>query len=78
MRHSSVCRISVSYNLEKKIIEKTPFRNVQAYVYGNNLMTWTNYTGFDPEVSGSVLTPGKDSSKYPHSREIGFGINVGL
>lgn len=70
--------IRLSYNLEKKIVEKTPFRSIQAYVYGNNLATWTNYTGFDPEVSGSVLTPGKDSSKYPHSREIGFGINVGL
>jgi len=70
--------VRLSYNVEKRWLNKTPFRTVQAYVYGNNLATWTNYTGFDPECSGSVLTPGKDSSKYPHSREIGFGINVGF
>ncbi len=70
--------VRLSYNLEKKIINKTPLRSVQVFVYGNNLMTWTNYTGFDPEVSGGVLNPGKDSSKYPHSRELGFGINVGF
>lgn len=67
-----------SYNVEKRFLQKTPFRSIQAYVYGNNLMTWTNYTGFDPECSGSVLNPGKDNSKYPHSREIGFGLNVGF
>ncbi len=65
-----------TYTLEKKWIKKTPFSNIQAYLYGNNLMTWTNYTGFDPEIGGSVLAPGKDSSIYPHNRELGCGINV--
>ena len=50
----------------------------QAYIYGNNLLTWTNYTGYDPELSGGVLTPGKDSSKYPRKREFGFGFNIGF
>ena len=54
-------------------------KRVQVYVYGNQLLTWTNYTGYDPEVSGNkVLTPGRDDSKYPHCRELGFGINVGF
>ena len=71
--------IRLSYTLEREWLAKTPFRNVQVYVYGNQLLTWTNYTGYDPEVSGNkVLTPGRDDSKYPHCRELGFGINVGF
>lgn len=67
-----------SYALERKFLQNTPMRSVQVYLYGNNLLTWTNYTGFDPELGGSVLTPGKDSSVYPKSREFGFGFNVGF
>ena len=68
----------LSYTLENKWLKKTPFRTVQAYIYGNHLLTWTNYTGFDPEVTGGVLSPGKDNSKYPKNREFGFGVNVGF
>lgn len=67
-----------TYNVEQKWLKRTPMRNVQAYVYGKNLVTWTNYTGFDPEVKMSVLNPGKDNSSYPRSREFGFGLNVGF
>lgn len=71
--------VRLTYNLEKNWLKKTPLRNVQLYVYGNGLLTWTNYTGYDPEVSGnSVLMPGRDDSKYPHCREYGFGINFGF
>ena len=70
--------LRLSYTIDKKILNKTPFRNVQAYIYGKNLITWTNYSGFDPEVEVKVLTPGKDDSSYPRSREFGFGINVGF
>lgn len=45
---------------------------------GNNLFTWSPYTGFDPEVStmSSPLTPGVDFGAYPRSRSFVFGINV--
>jgi len=70
--------VRLTYNLDNKFIKKTPLRNCQVYVYGNNLLTWTNYSGYDPEIGGSVLTPGRDDSAYPRYREIGFGINVGF
>ena len=70
--------VRLSYTLNRQWLTRTPIRNVQAYVYGKNLITWTNYTGFDPEVRMSVLNPGKDSSSYPRSREFGFGFNVGF
>lgn len=70
--------VRLAYNVNPKALENFPIKRVQAYVYGNDLATWTNYTGFDPEIGGSVLTPGRDSSAYPRKREFGFGINVGL
>lgn len=68
--------VRLSYSLERSWLQHTPLQSVQAYIYGHNLMTWTDYSGFDPEVKMSVLNPGKDDASYPRSREFGFGFNV--
>ncbi|WP_316813624.1 TonB-dependent receptor [Pedobacter heparinus] len=67
-----------SYRLDSKYAGKIGARSVMAYVYGVNLLTYTNYTGYDPEFSSPGLTPGDDNGKYPKRREIGFGINIGF
>lgn len=67
----------IGYSLPSEISRKARMQMVNIYVYGNNLLTWTNYTGFDPEVAQrSVLKPGDDPGKYPRRREIGAGLNV--
>jgi TonB-linked SusC/RagA family outer membrane protein len=67
----------LSYTLEPDWAKKVYTKGITAYVYGTNLLTWTNYTGYDPEFSTSnVLQPGFDDGRYPRRREIGFGINV--
>ena len=68
--------IRLSYNFKKSVLDRTFLKGATAYIYGNNLATWTKYSGFDPEVGGSVLTPGKDSGSYPRNREIGLGLNL--
>jgi TonB-linked SusC/RagA family outer membrane protein len=72
----------LTYNLDPKIASKFFLRSLAVYIYGDNLLMWTNYTGFDPEFSsigsGSSLTPGYDPGNYPKRREAGFGINIGL
>jgi len=69
--------LRVSYRLPARISNKIASKSFVVYVYGNNLLTWTDYTGFDPEVSQiSVLKPGNDPGKYPHKREFGLGANV--
>ncbi|WP_232302835.1 SusC/RagA family TonB-linked outer membrane protein [Draconibacterium sediminis] len=68
--------VRLSYNFDEGILGKTFIKGATAYIYGNNLATWTNYTGFDPEVGGSVLTPGKDRGSYPRNREVGLGLNL--
>jgi TonB-linked SusC/RagA family outer membrane protein len=69
--------VRLTCNVKKEWIRKALLKNLQVYVYGNNLLTWTNYTGFDPEVDQTkVLKPGNDNGRYPRKREMGFGINV--
>lgn len=67
----------LGYQLPERISMKAAIKILHVYVYGNNLLTWTEYTGFDPEVGQrSVLKPGNDPGRYPRRREIGMGINV--
>jgi hypothetical protein len=54
-------------------------KNLSVYVTGQNLLTFTKYTGFDPEVNAfgnSAVEVGIDYGTYPQSRTIVFGVNV--
>lgn len=65
------------YQLPQSIGKKMFMQNLNLYAYGTNLLTWTKYTGFDPEVAQqSVLTPGDDPGRYPRRREMGLGLNI--
>jgi TonB-dependent starch-binding outer membrane protein SusC len=66
----------LNYNLEQKWAKAARLKNASVYVYGNNLLTWTNYTWYDPEFSSTGLNIGQDNGKYPKRREVGVGINV--
>lgn len=48
------------------------------FVSGQNLWTWTKYTGLDPEVStrNSALTPGFDYSAYARNRIYTAGVKI--
>lgn len=43
--------ITLGYTFPKKIIEKIGISKLRLYATGSNLLTWTKYSGFDPEVS---------------------------
>jgi len=67
----------LSYTFDPQIASKIFLKGITAYVYGTNLLTWTNYRGYDPEFSTSnPLTPGDDDGRYPRRREYGFGVNI--
>jgi len=71
--------ISLGYNLSKSILKKMRLRKLRVYATGYNLYTFTNYTGYDPEVDSrlnTVVTPGLDYNAYPRSRQFIFGINI--
>ncbi|MEG0992607.1 MAG: TonB-dependent receptor [Bacteroidales bacterium] len=71
--------ISLSYNISRPKLKKVGINRIQPYFTASNLLTWTKYSGMDPEVnqwgnSGSVQ--GMDWGTYPHCRSFVFGLNV--
>ena len=65
--------------MENKV-NKCYMQNVRIYFTGYNLLCFTNYSGYDPEVDTSSkknpMTPGIDYAAYPKSRTFVGGINV--
>jgi TonB-linked SusC/RagA family outer membrane protein len=70
--------ISLSYALPSAWVKRMRIRSLNVFSSVQNLYTWTNYSGMDPEVStrNSTLTPGFDWSAYPRARTIVFGLNT--
>ena len=70
--------VSLGYTFPKKWLAPVFITNCRVYVTGQNLATWTKYTGFDPEVStrGNGLTSGVDFGAYPRTRTIIGGISL--
>jgi TonB-linked SusC/RagA family outer membrane protein len=70
--------VSVGYNVPAFALKRLKIKAIRAYFAAQNLVTWSNYSGLDPEVSvrNSALTPGFDWSSYPQARTISFGLNV--
>ncbi len=73
--------VALGYTLrpkDLKFLKKEPFKQIRVYVSAQNLLTWTNYSGFDPEVNGrpGALTPGFDYSVYPRANTTTFGANL--
>lgn len=70
--------VSLGYNLPASILKKLNLTQLRFHVSAQNLLTWTNYSGRDPEVSvrNTALTPGLDYVAYPQARSITFGLNA--
>lgn len=71
--------ISLSYNIKCKLFGKWGISKLQPYFTATNLLTWTNYSGMDPEVNqwgNSGAVQGIDWGTYPQSKSFVFGVNV--
>ena len=71
--------LSLSYSFPK--INLKHIQGLRLYVTGQNLLTWTKYRGYDPEVSyrgASTLEAGEDFGGYPQSRTFMFGIKLDI
>ncbi|WP_343304022.1 TonB-dependent receptor [Chitinophaga niabensis] len=70
--------VALGYNMPSKLVSRAHIKALRLYASAQNLLTWTNYSGPDPEVSvrPSALTPGFDWSAYPNTRTITFGLDL--
>jgi TonB-linked SusC/RagA family outer membrane protein len=79
--------LTLGYTLPKSVVSKIKLSRVRLYVTGQNLLTFTKYTGYDPEIgsnqvgdsNGPVnLSRGIDNGYYPQPRTILGGIQIGF
>lgn len=71
--------VTLSYDLKRSWIRKIGLQSMNIYVTGNNLLTLTKYSGYDPEVNmdgGSASLLGLDYGTYPQNRSFIFGTNI--
>lgn len=69
--------ITLGYNLPKKTLEKLSLSKLRFYVAGQNLITITDYTGYDPEVGNNGFsTRGIDKGTYPVTSQVRAGVQL--
>ena len=74
--------LKFSYSLPQNLINRINLRNARIFVQGTNLLTFTEYDGWDPEVSTDYLDGnlalGNDFYAAPQPRTISVGVNFGF
>ena len=66
--------LQLGYTLPTRIFSKIGGSRLRVYVTAENLLTLTNYTGYDPEVGGGIF--GIDRGQYPQARTILGGLQL--
>ncbi|MBN8824987.1 MULTISPECIES: TonB-dependent receptor [unclassified Spirosoma] len=72
---------TLGYTFPSALLKRVKIDNLRLYVSGQNLFTFTKYSGMDPEVnfrSSLPLLQGIDLGTYPQVRTITFGLNLGF
>jgi TonB-dependent starch-binding outer membrane protein SusC len=70
--------LQIGWNVPKDWLAKAKIQNLKVYMTGTNLLTLTNYRGFDPDIgtNGWILDTGIDKGFYPNNISIGGGLNI--
>jgi TonB-linked SusC/RagA family outer membrane protein len=66
--------IQIGYSLPSAIINKVGINKSRIYLTGENLFTFTKYTGYDPEIGGGIM--GIDKGYYPQAKTVMLGVNL--
>jgi TonB-linked SusC/RagA family outer membrane protein len=69
--------IQLGYTFPSKAAKKW-FSSLRVYAQVRNAFVFTNYSGFDPEISGGILDTGVDRGSYPQPRTYTLGIDIKL
>lgn len=74
-----VKNVSLSYNIKAPGLSRLGINKLQPFISASNLLTWTKYTGLDPEVNqygNSGAVQGIDWGTYPQSKSFILGLSV--
>lgn len=70
--------LTLGYNFDKEVLRKLHLKGLRVYVQGDNLLLFSKYSGWDPEVSTN-LDPryfGMDNYGVPQPRSFNVGLNL--
>uniref|UniRef100_UPI0035945CBE SusC/RagA family TonB-linked outer membrane protein n=1 Tax=Aquiflexum sp. TaxID=1872584 RepID=UPI0035945CBE len=65
--------VSLSYNFPKSLLDRVKVNRLEMYVSGKNLITWTNWQGWDPEFGSGGRSPGANG---PLLKSYTVGLNI--
>lgn len=71
--------LSFSYNIQADKLTRMGITRLQPFISATNLLTWTNYSGMDPEVNqwgNSGAVQGIDWGTYPQTKSYVLGVNI--
>lgn len=69
--------LQLGYSFPKEWLKNAHITNLNLYLAAQNLLTWTSYKGFDPEVtSGSNVQIGTDAGIYPAAKSVSLGVSL--
>jgi TonB-dependent starch-binding outer membrane protein SusC len=68
--------LQLGYSVPKSLLERVKMNKFRVYISGNNLLTLTKYSGFDPEIGGGSY--GVDRGFYPQARFFLGGVQIGF
>ena len=68
--------IQLGYTLPEALTRKVFISSLRVYVAAENLLTFTKYHGFDPEISSGSTSLGIDRGVYPQAKTWTVGVNV--
>ena len=68
--------IQLGYTLPQRLTNHVFISNLRIYVAAENLVTFTKYDGFDPEISSGGTSLGIDRGVYPQARTLSLGFNL--
>ncbi len=75
LRNGSYLRlktVEVGYTLPTQLVNKVHFNTVRIFFVGTNLLTWSAFKLWDPEMGST------DGKRYPLSKNLSLGISVNL
>lgn len=68
--------LQLGYSLPKKWMQTIHFQKIRVYFSAENLLTFTAYDGYDPEIGSGGTSIGIDAGCYPQSRTLSVGANI--
>ncbi|WP_395802976.1 SusC/RagA family TonB-linked outer membrane protein [Daejeonella sp.] len=68
--------LQLGYTLPASLFKNKSFSKIRVYAQVKNALTFTKYSGYDPEIAGGIFDTGIDRGAYPQARTWSMGLDV--